>query len=268
MKKNFMMFFTLLSLSFLSAQPTLNVFNITGKGVSEKTLNNINYTLYAFLKENKNYKVIDCRTYTSTESDNIPQADFYFYGNLLPINDKLKLDLILKTVQTGTIRLLTNTYQSENQILLESKSLLEKLLDQTYEIKNVETTLKTTDANFSTGLAGTWSGEDDIKSIKLLQNGRGVVIFKSGLSISVDFTEKNNSVTIIQKSTITERQFPNLSRELASEAVKNAIPIKWELKLNEKQLFGTRTESIATSNDNKNVSIQTQTQEVKWTKID
>lgn len=267
-KKTISRILTLLCIGSLWAAPTLNVFKIAGKGVEEQTISNLNDTMYAFLSENKDYTVIDCRTYDSPEAEDAPAADFCFYGKLELVNNKLKLDLILKNTANGTTRLLTNFYESVNMILLESRNLLEKLLDQNYELINASVEPIAVKTSASSGVAGTWSGEDDIRSIKLLQNGRGVIIFTSGLSVSVDFEEKNGTLTVTQKSAVTERQFQNLMRELAAEAVKKAQPIKWVLTVDGNTMSGTRSETTATSNDNKTLNIKTESKTVRWTKVE
>lgn len=269
MKKLVLMTLMFTSLSVLFSQATLSVFKIDGEGIDAKTLNNVNDTVYAFLAENKDYKILDCRTFSSPEAETVPEADFYFYGKIESLEGDLKLDLVLKTVASGTTRLLTNRYPNVNMILLESKSLLEKLLDQNYEIKNLNVEKRSEDKQtMSDGLAGTWLGEEDIRNIKLLQNGRGVVIFKTGLSVSVDFEEKDGLVSVVQKSSISERQFPNLSKELAGLAIKKAEPLRWILKENGNVLSGTRSESVANSSDNKTVTVKIETKNATWTKLE
>ena len=267
MKRRCALIYTIFFATALYALPTLNVFKVSGSGVDEKTVVHITDVLYGFLAETKDYTVVDCRSYASHEASAAPSSDFSFYGTILFEKDEFKVDLVLKNVATGSIRLLSKNFANSNLILLETKSLLQKLLDQSYDLSNTAS-LASVAPTVSDTLSGTWQGEDDVKSIKLLQNGRGVIIFKNGLSVSVDFVEKNGSITVVQKGNITERQFPHLSKELAQEALKKVKPITWVLSGNMSRLTGTRSESVVTVTDGKINSITTTSIDVAWVKVE
>lgn len=252
----------------ITALPSLNVFKISAENADEKTVSNINDAIFGFLSENKEYKIVDCRTFFSPDADNVPSADFSFYGNLLDTGTELQLDLVLKNVDSGTTRLLSRNYANVNLLLLESKTLLQQLLNLSYELPSIAVTKTSVDTEIiSDGLPGTWSGESDIKNIKLLQNGRGVIIFGSGLSISVEYTEKNGSVVITQKTAISERQFPDVPAELIADVIKKAAPLTWKLKRNGTTLSGTRNETVVTSANGEISSIKTETKNVVWKKV-
>ncbi|MEL3907848.1 MAG: hypothetical protein P1P64_02400 [Treponemataceae bacterium] len=266
MKKLFLTFLIVFRLVSLQAEPLLNVFKISGEAVDEKTISNINDAVFAFLSESKDYKIVDCRTFSSPSSENLPPADFYFYGSLINDKDELKLDLILKSTVSGTTRLLSKNYTNANLILLESKSLLAQLLDLNYVLPAAKNTSSSA-TSVSEGFAGTWEGEEDVRSIKLLQNGRGVIVFTTGFSISVDYTEKNGKLTVTQKGNITERQFPNIPAELAKELIKQAKPIVWDFESNGTRLDGSRTETTAEVKNGTLVNIKSETKSVTWSKV-
>lgn len=266
MKKLFLAFLAVFSFVNLQAESLLNVFKISGDAVDEKTVTNINNAVFAFLSESKDYKVVDCRTFLSPSSANVPRADFYFYGSIINDKDELKLDLILKSTASGTTRLLSKTYTNANLILLESKSLLSQLLDLNYALPTEKATA-TNETAVSDGFAGTWEGEADIKSIKLLQNGRGVIVFTTGFSVSVDYVEKNGTLTVTQKGNITERQFPNIPAALATELVKQAKPIVWSFESNGANLTGSRTETTADVKGGALVNVKSETKNVTWSKV-
>lgn len=253
---------TVLLLS-LHALPTLAVFKITDDGIGEKAAQNINDALYSFLSENKQYDIIDCRTFASPASENVPKTDYLFYGTLSKETDDITVNLILETAATGVTKLLSKNYPNANLILLDSRQLMERLLDPNYEPE-----IPVAVPVIGEGLSGTWIGEPDIKSIKLLKNGRGIILFNSGFSISVDFIQKGESITVVQKSAVTGRQFPHIPKELTAEALKNAKPLRWILKLHNGVLQGTRSETAFIIDGNKIKSTQNQLTDVKWVKIE
>ena len=250
------------------AEPVLNVFKIKAENADEKIVANVNNAIYGFLSENREYKITDCRSFASPEAENVPRADFSFYGTLSNSTDELQLDLVLKSTGSGTTRLLSRNYANVNLILLESKTLLQQLLNLNYELPVVASSKGAgASETVSSGIPGTWSGESDIKSIKLLQNGRGVIIFNSGVSISVDYVVQNGTVEITQKGAITERQFPNVPAELVAEVLKKAVPLTWKLKLNETTLSGVRIETTVTVASGQISSIKNETHDVTWKKL-
>ncbi len=103
-------------------------------------------------------------------------------------------------------------------------------------------------------LAGTWFGEKNINKIVLMRSGRGFVIYNNGASmnINIKIEAKNeiNTIIITQQGSQNASFFPELPRNVALLAAKNAKPIQWTLILKDNNTLTGTKQTLSISNDN------------------
>jgi hypothetical protein len=179
----------------------------------------------------------------------------------------------------GDIHSYTKEYDSYYKILMESKASLqavfEQLLTPQHTTVQPEDTgnvfsqtvsgAETAETPVSTDiLAGTWSGENYIDKIVILRGGRGFIIFKNGatMNISVTVNREAKKVVVTQSGKANASFFPDLPRKTALEAATTALPIQWNLSLeNNNTLTGTKS-TLVPAGDN----AETGTVPVTWTR--
>jgi hypothetical protein len=145
-----------------------------------------------------------------------------------------------------------------NRILLESRMLVRDLFDQSIALPDPEPPeiiekpkdpalrIPSRDAlepvTSLDALAGTWKGEEGIEKILILRGGRGVAIFSSGISISLEFSILSEDLLVRQKGPATMRQFADLPDPVARQAVAIAPPLEWRFRIttDQKTLSGTK----------------------------
>ena len=156
---------------------------------------------------------------------------------------------------TGDIHSYRKEYDSFYKILMESKlslqSVFEQLLKPGHTMEHSTDSYEDTDRKpqvSTDSVAGTWSGEDYIDKIIILRGGRGFVVYKNGatMNITVSVNNKTETVEITQSGKSNASFFPELPRKTALEAATTALPIQWNLNLeNTNTLTGTKTTLIA-----------------------
>ncbi len=160
---------------------------------------------------------------------------------------------------TGDIHSYSKEYDSYYKILMESKTSLQTAFRQLLTPHQTElspesdgsaSAASSPDAGISApqvstdALAGTWGGEDYIDKIVILRGGRGFIIFKNGatMNISVAVNRAEKKVVITQSGKANASFFPDLPRKTALEAATTALPIQWNLSLeNSNTLTGTKS---------------------------
>lgn len=180
---------------------------------------------------------------------------------------------------TGDIHSYSKEYDSYYKILMESKASLQTVFQQLLTPQQTalppESTgntpaLPSADAGTSApqvstdALAGTWGGEDYIDKIVILRGGRGFIIFKNGatMNIAVAVNQAEKKVVVTQSGKANASFFPDLPRKTALEAATTALPIQWNLSLeNSNTLSGTKS-TLVPSGD----GAETGTVSVTWTR--
>lgn len=172
---------------------------------------------------------------------------------------------------TGDIHSYRKEYDSFYKILMESKlslqSVFEQLLKPGHTMEQAESNYQSNNTiqrqPVSTdSIAGTWTGEDYIDKIIILRGGRGFIIYKNGatMNITVSVNIQTETVVITQAGKSNASFFPELPRKTALDAATTALPIRWNLTLeNTNTLTGVKTTLIASGD-----SAETGTLPVTW----
>lgn len=258
------------SVSLYSA-PKVAFHKLEGKNISpqlEKTLNDV---IFSFMRELKNYTVEDLRD--SVDSGN---ADFIFTGNIIGLENGIKLELILKNSNSTVTKFIAKEYESSNKILLESRVLVKELFEQSAALsskKNGEKAASDESTDFVSvsdidSLAGAWLGEDEIEKVMIMRGGRGVAIWISGISLLLDLKISSGSLIITQKGAPQPRQFVNLPDNIAALASKSVKPIVWEFKTDadKKLLTGLKKTYLIKHNNSEIIEISEVAIPVVWRK--
>lgn len=230
---------------FAFAEPSVNVYLLNYDGISEQNAGSINEAVFSFISELKDYKINDCRTFPVPVDFSSVTSDFMFYGKITGTDKSVNLQLILRNVTSGTTRLLSKEYANINLILIESRTLVKNLFDQSYILEAPSKDNKNNQDSFEKdGIIGRWKGEKDVKSITLLPNNRGIIVFDNNISISVETVLKGNKLTIKQRGQVSERQFEGLPLEAVKKALAGKPVFVWHLEFfpAENKISGKRVE--------------------------
>lgn len=252
--------------------PMVAVYALVSIDTPETVRRTVNDLVFSFIREQRNYRVLDMRKDSLPEDLSIPAgSDYIFYGNLINRTDGIKLELVLKGGMYNTTRLLSRVYENSNRILLESRMLVRDLFDQSValpepafvEIPQVVSPIDSDSYGFEDNLlqvknidslSGSWRGGEGIEKVMILRGGRGVAIFDSGISISLELIIGNNELFIKQKGPLSIRQFLNLPDLVAQQAVSLVPPLEWRFRVTPdfKKLVGIN-KTVSIKHDGKNI---------------
>lgn len=252
--------------------PMVAVYSLVSIDTPETVRRTVNDLVFSFIREQRNYRVLDMRKDSLPEDLSIPAgSDYIFYGNLINRTDGIKLELVLKGGMYNTTRLLSRVYENSNRILLESRMLVRDLFDQSValpepefvEIPQVVSLIDSESYGFEDNLlqvknidslSGSWRGGEGIEKVMILRGGRGVAIFDSGISISLELIIGNNELFIKQKGPLSIRQFLNLPDLVAQQAVSIVPPLEWRFRVTPdfKKLVGVN-KTVSIKHDGKNI---------------
>ncbi|HKL85058.1 MAG TPA: hypothetical protein VJ861_01865 [Treponemataceae bacterium] len=252
--------------------PMVAVYSLVSIDTTETVRRTVNDLVFSFIREQRNYRVLDMRKDSLPEDLSIPAgSDYIFYGNLINRTDGIKLELVLKGGMYNTTRLLSRVYENSNRILLESRMLVRDLFDQSValpepefvEIPQVVSLIDSESYGFEDNLlqvknidslSGSWRGGEGIEKVMILRGGRGVAIFDSGISISLELIIGNNELFIKQKGPLSIRQFLNLPDLVAQQAVSIVPPLEWRFRVTPdfKKLVGVN-KTVSIKHDGKNI---------------
>jgi len=273
---------------FAQRLPVVAAYSLTSNDVGEHIAKTVDDLVFSFVKELRNYSVIDMRRDLPPRDLSVPDGtDYIFYGNMTSQRDGIKLELVLKGGPFGVTRLLSRVYENSNLILLESRLLVRDIFDQSIALPDP----LPADASGATGvsavspvagdtprelravsnidsLAGSWQGEDGIDKIMLLRGGRGVAVLSSGVSISLEVILSGDDLVIRQKGAANPRQFSDLPDPVARQAANVAPPLEWRFMItpDQKVLSGTK-KHVTIKNDGKNIlTMENAVTLVSWTR--
>ena len=200
-------------------------------------------------------------------------VDYIFYGVLKEVPEGIKLELILQGKEDQVTRKISKVYENINKILLDSRLLVLNLFDfsvrlegladsspQTQQITEFEY-IETVDS-----LAGSWKGEQGLDRVMILRGGRGMAVFSSGVSVSLELKIDNGYLLVTQKGNLQPRQFLNLPDTIAQQAVQKINPPQWRflVSADKKILSGTKVDAQIQYNDTAIIDIQYGTAVVEW----
>ena len=94
----------------------------------------------------------------------------------------------------------------------------------------------------------------NINKVVLMRSGRGFVIYNNGASMNINIKiEANNStnkIIITQQGNQNASFFPELPRNVALLAAKNAKPIQWTLTLTDNNTLTGTKQTLSLTEDN------------------
>ncbi|MGP1595113.1 MAG: TP0183 family DNA metabolism protein [Treponema sp.] len=262
------------SLPLLIAVPRVAVYRIKSSQMNVQTVQTIDNLVFSFIKELKNYIVLDLRDQPVPEqfpSDS--DADYVFFTSVQEVADGIQFELVLKGKEDQLTRLISKVYGNVNNILLDSRLLVLNLFDFSVALEKLNTAepesvpdvefgfVETVDA-----LAGSWKGENGIERVMLLRGGRGMAVFSSGVSISLECKIEDGYLLITQKGALQPRQFLDLPDEIARQAIAKIQPPQWRFLISSdrKILSGKKFDAHIQHSNNTITDIRYEIADVQW----
>lgn len=260
--------------SVLSALPGVAVYQLQAPTMTEQTAQTVDNLVFSFIKELKTYTIFDLRSQSVTaDFPNDPAIDYIFFGALEEVPEGIKLELILKGRKDQVTRIISKVYDNINKILLDSRLLVFNLFDFSVPLEQLARSLPQTEQNTEFGyidtvdsLAGSWKGEQGLDRVMILRGGRGMAVFSSGVSVSLDLKIDNGYLLVTQKGSLQPRQFLNLPDEIARQAVQKTNPPQWRFLVSpdKKILSGTKVDAQIQYNETAIISVKYDTATVEW----
>ena len=258
----------------LSALPGVAVYQLQAPAISEQTAQTVDNLVFSFIKELKAYTIFDLLNQSvPADFPNDSAIDYIFFGALEDVPEGIKLELILKGRKDQVTRIISKVYDNINKILLDSRLLVFNLFDFSVPLEQLARSLPQTEQNTEFGyietvdsLAGSWKGEPGLDRVMILRGGRGMAVFSSGVSVSLDLKIDNGYLLVTQKGSLQPRQFLNLPDEIARQAVQKTNPPQWRFLVSpdKKILSGTKVDAQIQYNETAIISVKYDTATVEW----
>ncbi|MBO5482538.1 MAG: hypothetical protein J5978_04365 [Spirochaetaceae bacterium] len=218
---------------------------------------------YTQLCELQNYTILDKRTEptfsTPPKKDDFSGNSFSFFVEINKQTDSETWVANFNLQNSTTEKAIKKQYESFYKILMEQKSTLQETLLSLVSPSDTTTPQKqqTSPLNNSIStdfLAGTWFGEKNINKVVLMRSGRGFVIYNNGASmninIKIEAKNSTNKIIITQQGNQNASFFPELPRNVALLAAKNAKPIQWTLTLTDNNTLTGTKQTLSLTEDN------------------
>ena len=260
--------------SALSALPGVAVYQLQAPTITEQITQTVDNLVFSFIKELKTYTIFDLRSQSvPADFPNDTAIDYIFFGALEEVPDGIKLELILKGRTEQLTRIISKVYDNVNKILLDSRLLVFNLFDFSVPLEQLARSLPQTEQNTEFGyidtvdsLAGSWKGEQGLDRVMILRGGRGMAVFSSGVSVSLDLKIDNGYLLVTQIGSLQPRQFLNLPDEIARQAVQKTNPPQWRFLVSpdKKILSGTKVDAQIQYNETAIISVKYDTATVEW----
>ncbi|UTC82409.1 TP0183 family DNA metabolism protein [Treponema denticola] len=262
--------------SMLYASPTVGVFKLESKNITEQTTATISNAIFSFVKELKKYDIVDMRSTPVTETDAQQRFDYVFAGKITGLENGIQLELMLKNSSDKITRRISKIYQSVNLILLDSRVLVSDIFDKSVNLSvtyNPEDSDPKEDAEVEEVknidiLSGSWQGEEGLERVELMRGGRGIALLSSGITILLQIRVHEGYLTINQSGKPLPRQFINLPDEIAKKAAEMGKTPSWKflVSADNKILVGEKTDIEIVYHGNTLVSVNEVIKKVRWIK--
>ena len=262
--------------SMLYASPTVGVFKLESKNITEQTTATISNAIFSFVKELKKYDIVDMRSTPVTETDAQQRFDYVFAGKITGLENGIQLELMLKNSSDKITRRISKIYQSVNLILLDSRVLVSDIFDKSV---NLSVTYNPEDSDSKENseveevknidiLSGSWQGEEGLERVELMRGGRGIALLSSGITILLQIRIHEGYLTINQSGKPMPRQFINLPDEIAKKAAEMGKTPSWKflVSADNKILVGEKTDIEIVYHGNTLVSVNEVIKKVRWIK--
>ena len=258
----------------LSALPGVAVYQLQAPTMTEQTAQTVDNLVFSFIKELKTYTIFDLRSQSvPADFPNDPAIDYIFFGALEEVPEGIKLELILKGRTEQLTRIISKVYDNVNKILLDSRLLVFNLFDFSVPLEQLARSMPQSEQSTEFGyietvdsLAGSWKGEPGLDRVMILRGGRGMAVFSSGVSVSLDLKIDNGYLLVTQKGSLQPRQFLNLPDEIARQAVQKTNPPQWRFLVSpdKKILSGTKVDAQIQYNETAIINVEYDTATVEW----
>ena len=262
--------------SMLYASPTVGVFKLESKNITEQTTATISNAIFSFVKELKKYDIVDMRSTPVTETDAQQRFDYVFAGKITGLENGIQLELMLKNSSDKITRRISKIYQSVNLILLDSRVLVSDIFDKSVNLSvtyNLEDSDPRNDSDVEEVksidiLSGSWHGEEGLERVELMRGGRGIALLSSGITILLQIRVDEGYLTISQSGKPMPRQFINLPDEIAKKAAEMGKTPSWKflVSADNKILVGEKTDIEIVYHGNTLVSVNEVIKKVRWIK--
>lgn len=262
--------------SMLYASPTVGVFKLESKNITEQTTATISNAIFSFVKELKKYDIVDMRSTPVTETDAQQRFDYVFAGKITGLENGIQLELMLKNSSDKITRRISKIYQSVNLILLDSRVLVSDIFDKSV---NLSVTYNPEDSDSKENseveevknidiLSGSWQGEEGLERVELMRGGRGIALLSSGITILLQIRIHEGYLTINQSGKPMPRQFINLPDEIAKKAAEMGKTPSWKflVSADNKILVGEKTDIEIIYHGNTLVSVNEVIKKIRWIK--
>ena len=157
-----------------------------------------------------------------------PRADYTISGTIRMEREGPVFMLDITNTKTGSSHSVSSVYKNSGEMALKARSVLETAfpgIDTGNKAKLQAEEL--TDQM----VAGMWKGEAGIEMVRLMQGGRGLAIFSSGVQMVLSYAIQGNTLKIWQISPNSERYYHPMPIEAAKQLAGSAEPMYWELLL-------------------------------------
>lgn len=259
------------------AAPTVGVFKLESKNITEQTAVTISNAIFNFVKELKKYDIIDMRSTPVSETDARQRFDYVFAGKVTGLENGIQLELMLKNASDDITRRISKIYQSVNLILLDSRILVSDIFDRSVnlsaaynleDIPNKDTNDEVEKVKNIDILSGSWQGEEGIERVEIMRGGRGIALLSSGITILLQIKVDDGYLTINQSGKPSSRQFVNLPDEIAKKAAEAGKTPSWKflVSADNKILIGEKLDIEIVYHGSNLVSINEVIKKVRWVK--
>ncbi len=268
----FLFFMLVSSVCRLFALPTVSVYQVDSLAMQDNVVHTVDNLVFSFLKELKNYTVVDVRTQPAPHGFPAEiSTDFIFFCSLKPVDGSIQFELVLKGREAQYTRLISKVYDNINQILLDTRMLVMSLFDFSVALENNTIAQKAVAVEFDfvksvDALAGSWRGESGLDRIMILRGGRALAVFSSGVSASLECKIEDGYLLVMQKGAMQPRQFLDLPDNIAQQAAEKTKPPSWKFLVSsdKKVLSGTKTDAQISYSEDVITDISYATSDVKW----
>ena len=261
---------------YLFANPTVGVFKLESKNVTEQTAVTISNAIFSFVKELKKYDIVDMRSTPVSETDARQRFDYVFAGKITGLENGIQLELMLKNASDDITRRISKIYQSVNLILLDSRVLVSDIFDKSVNLSvtyNLETSVPKEDVEAAEVknidiLSGSWQGEEGLERVEIMRGGRGIALLSSGITILLQIKVAEGFLTVNQSGKPLPRQFINLPDEIAKKAAEAGKTPSWKflVSADNKILIGEKIDIEIVYHGDNLVSVNEVVKKVRWIK--
>ncbi len=256
----------------LFALPTVTVYHTNAPEMEESVVHTVDSLVFSFIKELKNYTIVDSRTEQAPKGfPQTPATDFIFFCTLQEVNNGIRFELLLKGREAQYTRLISKVYTNLNKILLDTRLLVISLFDFSAALEKIPAAEESGSVQFQfvetvDSLAGSWKGESGLERIMILRGGRGLAVFSSGVSASLECKIEDGYLLVTQKGAVQPRQFLDLPDGIARQAAQQTDPPKWRFLVSpdRKILSGTKTDAAIRYSEDTITGISYETATVQW----